>query len=305
MYYIPTKLYDSIKIDKIYTIHYFEYHKNFNFTGERHNFWELMYVDKGEVIATADEKEFTLKQNQLTVYSPNEFHAIHANGAVAPNTIIVSFSCSDKCLQRLAGKIFYINDYERSLLAGIVREAKSAYTNDLSDPAYRQLKKEKRTSPGTEAFAAEQVIGCYVQLLIIGFLRREGFLHRKPPTSTTQINDRRARFKTLSNWIDQHIDRSFSMIDLCSEAMLNKSTVEQIFRENTGMSAIRYCRTRKIDIAKQLLREDNLNISQIAERLGFSSVHYFSRTFREITGKTPSEYARSAKAIIDHGTLMP
>ena len=71
------------------------------------------------------------------------------------------------------------------------------------------------------------------------------------------------------------------------------------------MSAIRYCRNRKIDIAKQLLREDNLNISQIAERLGFSSVHYFSRTFREISGKTPSEYARSAKAIIDHGTLMP
>ena len=305
MYYIPTKLYSSINIDKIYTIHYFEYHKNYNFNGEKHDFWEHMYVDKGEVIATADKKEFTLRQNQLTVYSPNEFHSIRANGAVAPNTIIVSFSCADKCLKRLAGKIFYINDYERSLIAGIVREAKNAYMNDLSDPAYRQLKKKKRMPPGTAAYAAEQAISCYVQLLLIGFLRREGFSHRKPPTSTTQINDRNAHFKALSNWIDQHIDRSFSINDLCSEAMLNKSTVEQIFRENTGMSAIMYCRNRKIELAKQLLREDILNISQIAERLGFSSVHYFSRTFRKITGKSPSEYARSAKAIIDHSSLMP
>lgn len=304
MYYIPTKLYSSIAIDKIYTVHYFEYHKDFSFTGERHDFWELMYVDKGEVIARADEKEFTLKQNQLTVYAPNEFHAVRANGAVAPNTIIVSFSCDSGSLKRLAGRIFYINEYERSLLAGIVREAKNAYETDLSDPSYRRLQKKKRTPPGTEEYAAEQAINCYLELLLIGFLRREGVSQKKLPETAMHKNDSRARFKALSRWIDAHIDRCFSVSDLCSEAMLNKSTVEKIFRENTGMSAIEYCRSRKIEAAKQLLREDVFNISQIAERLGFSSVHYFSRTFRKITGKSPSEYSRSAKAIIDHSSLM-
>ena len=94
MYYKPTTPYNSLEIKNIYTIHYFEYHKDFSFSGEKHNFWEIMYVDRGEITATADEKSFVLKQNQLVVYSPDEFHALHANNITAPNTIIVSFECN-------------------------------------------------------------------------------------------------------------------------------------------------------------------------------------------------------------------
>lgn len=304
MYYLPTKLYHNFQIDKIYTVHYFEYHKDYTFAGERHDFWELMYVDRGEIIALADEKEFVLKQNQLTFCAPGEFHAVRANGAVAPNTIIVSFACESRELQRLAGQIFYVNEYERSLLAGIAREAKKAYANDLSDPAYRRLKKKKRTPVGTAGYAAEQMLGCYLQLLLIDFLRNGGFARRKLPGKVMQDNDHKAKFATLNQWIEGHMDRAFTVEDLCAEAMLNKSTVERIFRENSGMSAIAYCRAKKIEAAKKLLREDALNISQISERLGFSSVHYFSRTFRQLENMPPSEYAKSAKAMIDHAPLM-
>ena len=43
-------------IDRIYSIHYFEYMSNFHFTGESHDFWEFLYVDKGEVLVTSQDQ---------------------------------------------------------------------------------------------------------------------------------------------------------------------------------------------------------------------------------------------------------
>ena len=49
MEYESIVLKDEITVRKIYTIHYFEYMKNFEFPGETHDFWELQCVDKGEI----------------------------------------------------------------------------------------------------------------------------------------------------------------------------------------------------------------------------------------------------------------
>ena len=55
----------------------------------------------------------------------------------------------------------------------------------------------------------------------------------------------------------------------------------------------------KMDAARRLIREGQLNITEISSRLGFSSVHYFSRRFKKLTGMTPTEYARSVKMLME------
>ena len=55
----------------------------------------------------------------------------------------------------------------------------------------------------------------------------------------------------------------------------------------------------KIDMAKQLIRTEQMNFTQISEKLGYSSIHYFSRQFKKLTGMTPSEYASSIKAMAE------
>ena len=52
----------------------------------------------------------------------------------------------------------------------------------------------------------------------------------------------------------------------------------------------------RIEKAKQLIREENYNFSEIAEKLSFSSIHYFSNVFKKITDMTPSEYITSVKS---------
>ena len=55
----------------------------------------------------------------------------------------------------------------------------------------------------------------------------------------------------------------------------------------------------KINYAKQMLRQGELNITEIAEQLGYDSIHHFSKQFKSITGMSPREYAKSIKSRLD------
>ena len=67
-----------------------------------------------------------------------------------------------------------------------------------------------------------------------------------------------------------------------------------------GMGVMTYFRNAKIDYAKILIREANFNITQISEKLGYSGIDKFSRQFKAVTGMSPTEYARSVKAHLEH-----
>ena len=79
--------------------------------------------------------------------------------------------------------------------------------------------------------------------------------------------------------------------------MIGRSQLQKIFQQKTGLGVIEYFSNMKIDAAKQMMRTDLMNFTQIAEKLGYSSIHYFSRQFKKITGMTPSEYVPSIKAL--------
>ena len=70
---------------------------------------------------------------------------------------------------------------------------------------------------------------------------------------------------------------------------LGPSRLSELFRNAFGMSPIQYVNDLKIKKADQLLNSSDMNISQISEYLGFCSVHYFSRFYKQYTGSTPSE----------------
>ena len=57
MNYTRTELESALTVDGIYTVHYFEYIKDFAYSGELHDFWELVYADRKSLVLTAGAKE--------------------------------------------------------------------------------------------------------------------------------------------------------------------------------------------------------------------------------------------------------
>ena len=97
-------------------------------------------------------------------------------------------------------------------------------------------------------------------------------------------------------YMDEHLCDNLSFSTICVFSAQSATNLKTIFKSVTGMGVMEYYRHLKIERAKQLLREGNGNITQIADRLGYTSVHYFSRHFKQATGMTPREYTLSVQA---------
>ena len=104
MAYESIYLEEDIHIERIYTVHYFEYRNDFRFDGERHNFWEFQCVDKGEAEVRTDDGSHILNRGQVIFHKPDEFHSLTATGKNAPNIVVVSFECNSPCMSFLKTK---------------------------------------------------------------------------------------------------------------------------------------------------------------------------------------------------------
>ncbi len=296
--YKSVKLQDTITIQNIYSIHYFEYMCDFSFPGESHDFWEFLCVDKGEVNVLADKKPHVLKKGEIIFHKPNEFHNVNSNGLIAPNLVVISFSCASPSMSFFEEKVLQISDSERLLLAQIIQEAKHVFDGRLDDPYQEELIKAKQP-----AFAGEQLIRLYLEQLLIQLIRR--YTIGIPSQNTLLVKSIKQKadgelFEQIQKYMETHIRETLTIEQICKNNSIGRSQLQKLFRSKSGYGAIEYFSRLKVDLAKQMIRENHYNFTQIADALGFSSIHYFSRQFKQITGMTPSEYASSIKALSDH-----
>lgn len=297
MSYKSVHLQDILTIHDVYSIHYFEYMCDFSFPGESHDFWEFLCVDKGEVNVLAGEKFHVLKKGDIIFHKPNEFHNVKSNGLIAPNLVVISFSCSSPAMSFFEEKILQISEPERLLLGQIIQEAKHVFEGRLDDPYQEELIRSENSR-----FAGEQLIRLYLEQLLIQLIRRY-MVHTPTPNppivkSIKQKADGEL-FAQVLKYMETHVCETLTIEQICKSNSIGRSQLQKLFRTKSGYGAIEYFSRMKVDLAKQMIRENHYNFTQIADALGFSSIHYFSRQFKQITGMTPSEYASSIKALSD------
>lgn len=293
MAYESIYLEEDIHIEKIYTIHYFEYRNDFHFEGEQHNFWEFQCVDKGEAAVCTDDGSHILGRGQVIFHKPNEFHTLTATGKNAPNIVVVSFECNSPCMKFFENKIMKISDEERNLIGLIIAEARRCISTPLDDPYLEKM--EKRTD---SLFGSQQLIRIYLEQMLIGMIRRHTVPQLSVPiTKFVNLQNNSATYNKIIFYLEEHIREYVSIEDICHDNLIGRSQLQKLFREHHQCGVIEFFSHMKIEFAKQLIRENHMNFTQISDFLGYSSIHYFSRQFKKLAGMTPSEYASSIKAL--------
>lgn len=294
MNYKKTVLKQEFKVCDVISVHYFEYTVDFAFSGELHDFWEFVYADKNELVVTADSKQFVIPQGKMFLHKPMEFHNVRSNGETAPNSVIVAFSSPSEELYGIAGRVLSCNDFEKTLMAGIIEEANLAFSTPLGDPYTEELIRRENS-----VFGCEQLIQMRLEEFFISLIRR----HHLSDLSQQQEKDdprRRkdeTRLRMICDYLMENVENALSSADIQKKFFISESSLQKLFQNKVGCGVIQHFQRMKIDRAKELIREKELNFSEISERLSFSSIHYFSRRFKAITGMTPSEYAVSVKSI--------
>lgn len=292
MAFESTYLKEDIHIDRIYTIHYFEYMSDFDFPGERHNFWEFQCVDKGQAEVSTDNGTYTLSRGQIIFHMPNEFHTLKASGNTAPNVVVVSFECNSPCMRFFENQLLTLTDTERNLMGMLIAEARRCIATPLDDPYTEKM--EKRPDC---LFGSQQLIRIYLEQMLILMIRRYTVSQLNLPGRSLTNNPKyEPNYSKILFYLEEHIRECISIEDICHDNLISRSQLQKIFREQHQCGVIDFFSRMKITVAKQLIRENQMNFTQISDFLGYSSIHYFSRQFKKIAGMTPTEYVTSIKA---------
>jgi len=289
--YESVSLKKEIEVTDIFSIHYFEYTKDFFFKGEKHNFWEMCYVDNGVVEITADSMKHVLFKGDAIFHKPGEFHSLKANGKTAPNLVVFSFLCNSPAVKWFENKIVKICDRDRKLMGRILFEAKQSFSTPLSDPMIKRIERKPSAS-----FGSEQIIKMYIEEFLLNFIRDDlDVIRQEKPQEYYLQGTVEAVYSRVVNFMMENITGNISTEDICRFAGFSRSYLHRIFKNRSGRSLMEYYKRLKLEKAKQLIREGEYNFSEISYKLNFSSLQNFSKLFKQYFGMTPRDYAKSVK----------
>lgn len=240
------------------------------------DFWELLYAEKGLADIRFASSSHTLSKTELLFRSPSETIRIHTQSPAPAKLVSVGFtfpaSVPVSVTDFFRGSILPAGIREHRLLALMVEEAVSCHD--------------------APPFGAGQAAMLYLELLLIGLIRNP---ETDTPTfpRTKRQTDEDGLFRDIIAYMEENITAHLTIDQICRDNLVGRTLLKKLFTDNTGCGIIDYFSLMKINAAKQLIRQGGMNFSQIAERLGYHSIHYFSRQFKKTTGMTPTEYAQS------------
>lgn len=102
--------------------------------------------------------------------------------------------------------------------------------------------------------------------------------------------DHSALVRACMEYIETHIFDKISLREMAAEIGYTETYISRKFKSETGESLFDTVNRQKIDLASSLLRDTNISVSELSDRLGYASPSYFSSIFKKHTGSTPVEY---------------
>jgi len=280
---------NDIEILGFNSIYYFELDKNFYHMPEKHDFWEMVYVDSGKANAIVDGIGCILTQGQVIFHKPMESHSHVSNKKVPNNILVISFTCNSETMNFFNKKIFNLENNSKKILSLFLNEAKNALIklpNKFEDKSPLNFKNAK--------LGSEQLMQCYIIEFLFSLIRSsETSFQAMRHTEDSKRIAKNSMVDSIENYLINNIYLPLTLQDICDKFIISKTYLCRLFKAATGKSPIDYFIELKIIEAKNLIREDEYNITQISDKLGYTSIHHFTRMFKRVTGFSPLAYKKS------------
>ena len=281
---LPTPIPEEavIGVSAVYTFYHFHFAAGYVFRGERHPFWEMVYVKSGQVDIGADDDVHTLGGGDVIFHRPDEFHSIWANYAHAPELIVVSFASDSPAMRAFERQRIRVTPGQQELLQMLLNEAERTFSTSLE--------------AGEKRMNARHIGGGYALRLILTQFLMDALQagNTEPPArhSRPRAADEAASevIGDLMEYMKQHIRGELCFGDLCRRAGMSSTAVKQLFRKHSEASPMACYEMIRMGEARRLLRENGGDVAAAAYALGFSSPSYFSTRFRHVNGMSPREY---------------
>lgn len=276
----------AIKVTRIANLHYFEFTNQFHTSKGNHSFRELLYVDSGFITVDAENYTGMVKENHLIIHKSNESHSLSCPENEAPNVIIIGFECDCEELDMFSECPVKLNEVQKRLLTEIIKEGRNVFEPPYDIPNQTDMKKRKEIP-----FGADQLIKIKLENLFIELIRSKANISLD---ETNEISD--YEIQEIFRYLNENFKEKIKLSELCFLFGTNSTTLCKKFRSSYGETIISYVNKLKIKEAKKLMRSNKYNLTEISSIVGFSSVHYFSRIFKQYEKQSPTTYIKTIKS---------
>ena len=259
----------DFSILEIFTIFYLSKNTDYSSPINKHEYFELTYVENGTLNMTINNQSYILLENSLLLAIPGQEHSFKADDKVSFLSIMFTMDKTDTT--NIANKVFRCTDQMRLLLYQIYQ--------------YSDVQNQ---------YHSEMLINLLKTIIIM----IDNHKQVTSPSNTISMPKQLYEDETFNEiifYIQSNIYTAISIKELCKKFAISRSTLQNMFKSNLNTSPKSYINEEKLEISKSLLNQRFKTVSEIANILDYSSVHYFSRAFKKRFGISPSEYALQNK----------
>lgn len=240
--------------------------KEFTFAGEAHDFWEIVYVVNGNIEVAENEKIYVMREGDIIFHAPNEFHKIRAAENTCPRVLNMSFAVEGTLPSNLKEGIFHLNSKQKTTYMDLFEFIKTNLVeNDHCD-----------------FFIGQEGAGG----LTLFILHLCNHVQAQEIMSTTVSA---LTYHSLVKQMRKEIYNNLSIKMLSEKTYVSISYIKILFQHYAGMSPKKYYNNLRIIEAKYLL-EQGMSVTDVANKMNFSSPNYFVRFFKAGTLITPYQY---------------
>lgn len=285
-----TRVTNAFTVDSIVTVYHFpvpdvEPDSSVTDRDVSYDFWQLYYVEQGTYACRLGGREVALHAGQLLLCEPGQVRTTLLQRDLQVG--IISFRCHSDHMESLKNMPITLPGEGRKALQGLLQVGSDMFTA-VSDS---QLFVGQELRQGTSE-SKLQMLKNRLELLLIELYESMTGEESDATLSQNQKNYYTRQFEAITAFLRHNLHRNVTVSEICAHTGLSENTVKRVCRYVAGCGVIHYFLTLKMETAKDMLHRSDQTITQIAQCLGFSGVHYFSRLFKRMTGMSPRQYAR-------------
>lgn len=235
-----------------------------------HSYTELFYIVSGDGQFRINGQLFPVHAHQLVVVNPSILHTEVSYEAQPLEYIVLGIEGLELTIPGSDEARYCIYTFPER--------------NDVLTCMQHVLREMQERRPEYQTLCL-----AYMDIIMVQ-LMRSASVSVTPTQSRFPANRQCA---SVREYIDQHYKESITLDLLAEKVSINKYYMAHAFKREYGVSPINYLIACRIREGKRLLAETDLSLSQIAAVLGFSSSSYFSQSFRNAEGVSPTEFRKA------------
>lgn len=262
--------------------------RNFEFSmpaKHTHDEYEIYYLVSGERSYFIENRIYHICAGNLVFVNKNTIHMTSQFGDTYHERILIEFKDNPlssllSCTEEMMLPQFFARHQGVIALSPEDQE----YIIHLLDGIAKEI---RLRNPGYKILAMSQLI----RLLFFSLHYMERCESIAPPSATVTHQ----KVSEVASYISENCIEADSLDQVARRFYMSKSYLSRIFKEFTGYTVNEFINVNRIQLARKILADSTMSITEIANFLGYGSITYFEKTFRKYTETTPLKYRRQCR----------